>query len=116
MHLFKKEDYENITEYLTKVESSNISEECTKPLKLAEKVQYYAIYKDRNNFQESSDSLNEIDSCLLHAMSHDHTEILGIFCDRIVPSPQILKEILIMGLEEWRRRPEKYNCGSNENG
>lgn len=87
MHLFRKKDYEDSLELIKKVEASDISKECTRPLRLAEKLQYYAIYKDGNDFQELDNNSDDTDSCFLHAMTHEHTEVLGEFCDCIVPSP-----------------------------
>lgn len=118
MGLFTEEALkcEGFTELLKKVKASGITNECVKFLNLAEEMQYYAIYKEEKDSEESNDNLENTDSCLLHSMTHEHTEILGEFCDKIVPSTQELKEILVIGLNEWRKRPGKYNYGIDENG
>ena len=46
----------------------------------------------------------EIDSCYFHAMTHEDTEILGMFLDVVRPSKaEDLKRILIKGYMAWMK-------------
>lgn len=46
----------------------------------------------------------ETDSCYLHAMTHEETEILGQFCDGTGVYGERLKDILILGYIEYVKR------------
>lgn len=50
-----------------------------------------------NRYVENTDFRDSNDSCNFHAISHEDTEILGIFCDRTAIHGDGLKDILIRG-------------------
>ena len=50
----------------------------------------------------------EKDSCDLHALTHEDTEILGMFCDVIPVHGDELKKILLLGYLEYIKE-KKYN-------
>lgn len=44
-----------------------------------------------------------LNSCDLHKISHEDTEILGYFCDKTNIHGEQLKQLLTLGLLEFRR-------------
>lgn len=70
-----------------------------------EQVVYKSLFRgDKSNYVPEEINGKSANSCDYHAMTHAHTEILGVFCDNTATLYQELREILTIGLSEWRKR------------
>lgn len=50
------------------------------------------------------DPNENIDSCILHSINHEDTEILGYFCDKTGLHGNDLKKILTIGFYDYQKR------------
>ena len=70
-----------------------------------EQVIYKSLFRgDKSNYIPEIIDEKNTNGCDYHAMTHDHAEVLGVFCDDTAISDQELREILTIGLSEWRKK------------
>lgn len=76
-----------------------------------EKILYESLFRnDECRYIPEVIDEQSTNSCDYHAMTHAHTEVLGVFCDNTAISDQELREILTIGLSEWRKRCLNADC------
>ena len=76
-----------------------------------EQVIYKSLFRgDKSNYIPEEINGKSTNSCDYHAMTHAYTEVLGVFCDNTAISDQELREILTIGLSEWRKRCLNADC------